>query len=183
MRPISLYDGRNGAVTTMGRLSASVLPLLGLVVTPFLSNDLLFIPEKKHLTVLKEIHAQVKEMGLYPGQDFFQQAFFVGEDDDDTNKDIHVSILIRAQEQRERMAIRVTWMKKDRRNPQARLAGTTKELTCLIGEDGVEIQSSDYTEKEIAALAPEILKAILDKKRLLKFSSIGDSILCPPFFH
>jgi hypothetical protein len=154
--------------TVMGRLSISILSLIWLSTTPFISGDPHPIGEKKYLTVLKEIHAEVKEMGFYPGQNFVQQAFFVGEDDDDTNKDIHVSILIRAQEQKERMTIRVTRMKKDGRNPQARLAGTTKELTCLVGEEDVEIQSSDYTEKEIAALAPEILTAVLNKKRLLK---------------
>jgi hypothetical protein len=138
------------------------------MVNPFLSYNPPQAPEKKYLTVLKEIHTEVKEMGPYAGQDFVQQAFFVGEDDDDTNKDVHVSILIRALEQREKMTIRVTQMKKDRRNPQARLAGTTKDLICLVGGDEVEIQSSDYEEKEIAELVPEILTAVRNKKRLLK---------------
>jgi hypothetical protein len=66
------------------------------------------------------------------------------------------------------MTIRVTRMIKDRRNPQARLAETTRGLVCLVGGDGVEIQSSDYEEKEIARLVPEILTAIRNKKRLLK---------------
>jgi hypothetical protein len=141
------------------------------MVNPFLSDNPPQAPEKKYLTVLKEIHAEVKEMGPYAGQDFVQQAFFVGEDDDDTNKDIHVSILIRALGQREKMTIRVTQMKKDRRNPQARLAGTTKDLICLVGGDEVEIQSSDYEEKEIAELVPEILTAVRNKKRLLKLGT------------
>ncbi len=141
------------------------------MVNPFLSDNPPQALEKKYLTVLKEIHTEVKEMGPYPGQDFVQQAFFVGEDDDDTNKDVHVSILIRALEQREKMTIRVTQMKKDRRNPQARLAGTTKDLICLVGGDEVEIQSSDYEEKEIAELVPEILTAVRNKKRLLKLGT------------
>jgi hypothetical protein len=141
------------------------------MVNPFLSDNPPQAPEKKYLTVLKEIHTEVKEMGPYAGQDFVQQAFFVGEDDDDTNKDVHVSILIRALEQREKMTIRVTQMKKDQRNPQARLAGTTKDLICLVGGDEVEIQSSDYEEKEIAELVPEILTAVRNKKRLLKLGT------------
>ncbi|HUU37084.1 MAG TPA: hypothetical protein VMW46_02630 [Candidatus Desulfaltia sp.] len=141
-------------------------------MTPFISDDSRPAPEKNYIAVLKQIHTEVKEMGSYPGQDFVQQAFFVGEDDDDTNKDIHVSILIQAQVQKEKMTIRVTRMQKDRRNPQARLAGTTKELTCLVGGDDVEIQSSDYKEEDIAELVPEILTAIRNKKRLLKLGTV-----------
>lgn len=155
----------------MGKLPIAILSAFCLTVTPVLSGDLHPAIEKRYLTILKEIHAEVKGMGLYPGQDFVQQAFFVGEDDDDTNKDIHVSILIQAQEQKEKMTIRVTRMIKDRRNPQARLAGTTKGLVCILGGDELEVQSSDYQEKEIAELAPEILTAVQNKKRLLKLPS------------
>lgn len=133
-------------------------------------------PEKKYQTILREIRFEVKEMGAYPGQDFFQQAFFVGEDDDDTNKDIHVSILIRAAEEKEKMTVRVTMMKRDPRNPQARLAGTTREFVCLFHNDIVEMQSADYEEEEIAALVPDILTAIRNKKRLLKI--LGDGMYC-----
>ena len=136
-------------------------------------------PEKKYQTILREIRVEVKEMGAYPGQDFFQQAFFVGEDDDDTNKDIHVSILIRAVEEKEKMTVRVTMMKRDRRNPQARLAGTTREFVCLFHNDIVETQSADYEEEEIAALVPDILTAIRNKKRLLKI--LGDRMYCHQF--
>jgi hypothetical protein len=154
----------------MGLLCISFLSSLWLTAAPLLSHSPNLTAEKKYLTVLKEIHTEVKEMGAYPGQDFVQQAFFVGEDDDDTNKDIHVSILIRTLEQIEKMTIRVTQMKKDRRNPQTRLAGTTRSLVCIIGEDELEIQSSDYEEKEIAKLVPEILTSVRNKKRLLRLS-------------
>jgi len=156
----------------MGLLFISFLSSFWLTAAPLLAHSPHPTAEKKFLTILKEIHAEVKEMGPYPGQDFVQQAFFVGEDDDDTNKDIHVSILIRVQEQIEKMTIRVTRMKKDRRNPQARLAETTRGLVCIIGGDELEIQSSDYEEKEIAELVPEILTAIRNKKRLLKLGTV-----------
>lgn len=175
-RPVLLYDGgRNPErlASVMGKKGISLLSLIWLAAAPFVSGNPCPEEEKKTLGVLKEIHAEVKEMGLYPGQDFVQQAFFVGEDDDDTNKDIHVSILIRAQEEKDKMTVRVTLMKKDRRNPQARLAGKTKEFICLIGEDEVEIRSSDYPEDEIARLAPEILTAVRNKKRLLNLCGNG----------
>ncbi|MGB7296125.1 MAG: hypothetical protein WBC70_11095 [Candidatus Aminicenantales bacterium] len=160
----------------MGIISISLLSLIWLTAAPFIFDDPHPADEKRYLTVLKEIHVEVKEMGFYPGQDFVQQAFFVGEDDDDTNKDIHVSILIRTQQETDKMTIRVTRMIKDRRNPLARLAGKTKELVCLVGGDGLKTQSSDYEEAEIARLVPDILTAVRNKKRLLK---LVNDILSP----
>ena len=125
-------------------------------------------PVLEYLTVLRQIHAEVKELGPYPGEDFIRREFFVGEDDDDTNKDIHVIVLIQSIESREMMTIRVTEMAKDPGNPQARLAGTSRMLLCLVAGDRLEVKSSDYQEKDLAKLAPEILKAIQNKKRLLK---------------
>ena len=155
----------------MARAWNSLFLLCTITLTAFPRADAAPAAEKKYLAVLKKIHAEVKEMGAYPGQDFFQQAFFVGEDDDDTNKDIHASILIRDQEGLDKMTIRVTVMKKDRRNPRARLAGTTKEIICFFAGDKAEIESSDYEEKEIASLVPDILTAIRNKKRLLKLGT------------
>jgi len=130
-------------------------------------------PLKKYLTVLKQIHAEVKEIGPYPGEDFIRREFFVGEDDDDTNKDIHVIVLIQSLKSKEMMTIRVTEMAKDPGNPQARLAKTSRALTCLVAEDRLEVQSSDYGEKELDELVPEILTAIQNKKRLLKLNLYG----------
>jgi hypothetical protein len=127
-------------------------------------------PVKKYLAILKQIHAEVKEIGPYPGEDFIRREFFVGEDDDDTNKDIHVLVLIQSLESKEMMTIRVTEMVKDPGNPQARLAKTSRVLFCLVAGDRLEIQSSDYEEKDLAELVPEILTAIQNKKRLLKLN-------------
>jgi len=138
-------------------------------------------PLKKYLTVLKQIHAEVKEMGPYPGEDFIRREFFVGQDDDDTNKDIHVIVLIQSLEAKEKMTIRVTEMVKDPGNPRARLAKTSKALTCLVAADRLEVQSSDYGEKDLAELVPEILTAIQNKKKLL---NLGTAYQFPnfPFF-
>jgi hypothetical protein len=128
---------------------------------------------KAHLVILKQIHAEVKEMGPYPGEDFIRREFFVGEDDDDTNKDVHVSVLIQPLESKEKMTIRVTEMVKDPGNPRARLAKTSRMLVCLVAGGRLEIQSSDYEENDLNRLAPEILTAIQNKKRLLKLNLCG----------
>jgi len=124
----------------------------------------------KHLAVLKKIHAEVKEMGPYPGEDFVHREFFVGEDDDDTNKDIQVVVLIQSFESKEKMTIQVTEMARDQRNSRTSLAKTTKAVVCLVAEDRVEIKSSDYEKSDLDKLAPEILTAVRNKKRLLKFN-------------
>jgi len=129
--------------------------------------------KQEHLPVLKQIHAEVKELGPYPGEDFVRREFFVGEDDDDTNKDIHVVVLIQDLEAKELMTIRVTEMAKDPGNPRARLAGRSRMLSCLISGGRLEVVSSDYDVQDLAKLAPEILTAIQNKKRLLKFSLCG----------
>jgi hypothetical protein len=125
----------------------------------------------KHLAVLKKIHAEVKEMGPYPGDDFVRREFFVGEDDDDTNKDIQVVVLIQSFESKEKMTIRVTEMARDQGNSRASLAKTSRMLVCLVDEDRVEIQSSDYEKSELDNLVPEILTAVRNKKRLLKLGT------------
>lgn len=128
---------------------------------------------KKHVVILKQIHTEVKEMGPYPGEDFIRREFFVGEDDDDTNKDIHVMVVIRSLELEDSMSIRVTEMMKDPGNRQARLAGKSRMLSCVIAGSRLEVLSSDYEENDLDKLAPEILTAIRNKKRLLRLSLFG----------
>jgi len=129
--------------------------------------------ENKHFAVLIKIHDEVKEMGPYPGEDFIRREFFVGEDDDDTNKDVHVVVLIQRLELKEIMTIRVTEMVKDPGNLRARLAKNSRMLVCLLSGDRLEIRSSDYEAKDLDKLAPDILTAIQNKKRLLKLSPCG----------
>lgn len=128
---------------------------------------------KKYLSALLQIYTEVKEMGPYPGEDFICREFFVGEDDDDTNKDIHIMVVIQPSGLKETMTVRVTEMEQDPGNPQASLAASSRMLSCFIGGGRVEIQSSDYKDKDLDKLAPEMLTAIQSKKRLLKVSLCG----------
>jgi hypothetical protein len=130
---------------------------------------------KKYLSVLVQIYAEVKEMGPYPGEDFIRREFFVGEADDDTNKDIHVMVLIQPAGSRETMTVRVTEMVKDPSNPRARLAASSKIVSCWIAGSRAEIRKSDYEDKDLDKLAPEMLTAIQNKKGLLKVSLCGNA--------
>jgi len=114
-------------------------------------------------------------MGPYPGDDFVRREFFVGEDDDDTNKDIQVVVLIQSFETKDKMTIRVTEMARERANSRISLAQETRDLVCLIVGEQVEIQSSDYEKDALDSLVPDILTAVRNKKRLLKLGESNQS--------
>ena len=121
------------------------------------------------LKSLASIHAEVKELGARPGQSFISWDFFIGsEDDDDTNKDRHVAVIIQDVAGRERMTIVVTRMEVVGGNPGIRAAAGSKTLSCDV-EDGLPaILRSDFGDEEAAPVAIEILKAVRNKKRLLR---------------
>ncbi len=121
--------------------------------------------------LLNEIHAQVKEMGPHPGDLFIKRMFFVGEDDDDTNKDIHVGIAIQSQETYDEMIMQVAYMKRDRHNRRIATTIDSKFLSCRMEEGRVLLIKTDYAEKEMKEFLRELLSAILNKKRLLRRSA------------
>jgi hypothetical protein len=131
---------------------------------------------EKSLPTLKKIFSEVKEIGPYPGEDFIRREFFVGEDDDDTNKDISVVVLIQRvddQPYQERMKIQVTEMERSRENPRVGYARITRSVSCLVVGNTVDVQESEFEERSLERLATQILKAIQDKKKLLKISLGG----------
>ena len=126
-------------------------------------------PQKDTLSLLKKIYDEVKEMGPYPGESFILHEFFAGgPDDDDTNKDQHVVVLIQVVGGVEKMRIQVTYLERTKQDRTIKYAKEVKNITCLVAADRIKIQSSDYSEKEMDKLAPDILQAILNKKKLLK---------------
>ena len=136
--------------------------------------------EKDALAVLKKIYDEVKEMGPYPGESFILHEFFAGgPDDDDTNKDQHVVVLIQVVGGVEMMKIQVTYMERTKQDRTIKYAKEMKTISCLVAAGRVKIQSSDYSDQEMKMLAPDILQAVLNKKRLLKDKSRG--VLFPKF--
>lgn len=125
--------------------------------------------QKDTLAVLKKIYAEVKELGPYPSQTFIQHEFFAGApDDDDTNKDQHVVVLIQTIDGLEKMKIQVTYLERTKENRNVKYAREMKNISCRVAAGGVEIQSTDYTNREMDKLVSDILQAILNKKKLLK---------------
>ena len=118
--------------------------------------------------LLRRIHQDVREIGKYPGEDFLRGDFFLGEGDDDTNKTHHVGILIKDDAEGPRMTIRVTRLEPSRDNPGVRYGRDPKTLVCRFAADGAEVLSSDYSASDLETLLPGIVRAVIDKKNLLK---------------
>lgn len=124
--------------------------------------------ETQTLEIVKRIYEEVKDMEKYPGEDFVRGEFFVGPDDDDTNKDIHVSIVIQRMQAAEKMKIQVTFMERSPGHPQVSYAKSTRLVVCLVVGKTIAIDRSDFSDQEMKRLAPEILRAVRDKKKLLQ---------------
>lgn len=127
-----------------------------------------FATEKGSREILIKIYQEVKDLGAYPGEDFIHRDFWVGADDDDTNKDIHVVVLIQSVENKEKMKIQVTYMESSSSNSKMKYAKETKNIVCLVNMEKIELLHSDYSEKELTRLTSEILQAIQNKKNLLR---------------
>jgi hypothetical protein len=117
---------------------------------------------------LREIYREVLAMGPHPGQAIIHWDFFIGEDDDDTNKDIHAAVVISGGDESRRMTVRVSWMERIPGEPKAYRAGANKMLACAVEEDAVRLIRTEFAEKEWSVLAKGLIKAISDKKKLLE---------------
>jgi hypothetical protein len=122
---------------------------------------------------LRQIYDEVREIGRRPGESFVNQEFFLGPADDDTYKNEHIVVMIHAAEVGERMRIQVTEMKTRTDNPRIQLAGRVRSIVCLIANGGLTVVRADYTPREVEGLAPDILRAVREKKKLLKMLGPG----------
>jgi len=122
------------------------------------------------LKVFRQVYDEVRVMPARPGELFIRQEFFIGEDDDDTNKDLSVSVVLPEGERPPVMIVQFTWMERDRADRRISRARLTKILRCVLERDTVQAKGVDgaaFEEKELRDLARGLLKAVRDKKRLL----------------
>jgi hypothetical protein len=122
----------------------------------------------KCLEVLKEIYLEVKELGSYPGQNFISREFFLGPADDDTYKNEHIAVLIQQVDAQDMMKIQITEMETVNTMPHVQTAKSARTIVCVIKSAQLAVQRSAYKPAELRKLAPKILRAIQEKKKLLK---------------
>ena len=118
--------------------------------------------------IFRQVYEEVRTMPARPGEQFIRQEFFIGEDDDDTNKDLSVSIVLPEGGQIPVMIVQFTWMERDRSNRRVSRARTTKTLRCIMETDGTRLEGEGFEKDALPVLARGLLKAVRDKKRLLQ---------------
>ena len=154
-------------ITTLGVIVFYML-LSGPKPLHSMSFSLLSETKKDAPQILEEIYREITELGKHPDDDYLIREFFVGEGDDDTYKDINVLVMIQDVDREEKMTIQVTYLERSKDNPTVWHAGKVRNISCLVERKRVAIIKSDYDEREIKSLLPEVLRAIKGKKKLLK---------------
>ena len=118
--------------------------------------------------LLREIRDEVVGLGRYPGEEFSRGEFFLGEGDDDTNKTHAVGILVKDEADGPRMTIVCSRLEPSPEDPRVKHARDPRTIVCAFKTTGVELVRCDYSPGELGKLLPAVLKAVVDKKNLLK---------------
>lgn len=117
---------------------------------------------------LLRIFDEVRAMGGRPGENFIQQEFFAGgPDDDDTNKDLHVVVLIQPEGGRSKITVQVTRFERDRRDRNVKIARETKTTRAEVVEGAVKGLASDYEDVPLHEVLEQVEQAVRQKKKLL----------------
>jgi hypothetical protein len=118
--------------------------------------------------LFRQIRDEVLGLDKYPGEDFHRGEFFLGPGDDDTYKTHAVGILVRGEAGGSRMTIVISRLEPSRGDPRTCYARDPKTIDCRFRDGKVEVLRSDYPAGELEELLPVVLKAVVDKKNLLK---------------
>lgn len=107
-------------------------------------------------------------MGARPGENFIQQEFFAGgPDDDDTNKDLHVVVLIQPETGMSKITLQVTRFERDRRDRNVKTARETNTIRAEIVKGAVKGLTSDYGDRDLHEILEQVQRAVIQKKKLL----------------
>lgn len=118
--------------------------------------------------VLRAIHKEVVELGKREEEHFIKREFFMDLDDTDTNKEEHVVVLIRKRGKQDLMMLQITYFSTLKKGSHIRHAIRTREVDCVIENDSISIEKSEYQEEETMPLLSKILEGIKNKKKLLE---------------
>jgi hypothetical protein len=118
--------------------------------------------------LLRQIRDEVLELGKYPGEDFARGEFFLGFGDDDTNKTHAVGILVKDEAEGTRMTIVVSRLEPSRDDPRVKYTREPKTIVCRFPAAGVEVVRSEYSAADLEKLLTDVVRAVVDKKNLLK---------------
>ena len=132
----------------------------------FAGKDKNYTPDCQKL--LRDIHDEVLHFGVNEDPNLVKREFWMDLDGCEENKEEHVIVMRHNDGMNLRMTVQVTYFSEDPSRRFVRYAKETKLVQCCIKEDDLEIDKSDYTEKEMEKLFPDILTGIRNKKEILK---------------
>ena len=118
--------------------------------------------------VLLAIYKEVLELGYREQEDFLKREFHFNLDGSMANREEHILVLGHTYGNGEKMILQVTYFSEDARAGAVRTPKLTREVSCLIEGDTIEILESMFEEAESLELFPEILKGIQNEKKYLK---------------
>lgn len=121
-----------------------------------------------HLKLLKDIHDEVMQFGINEDPDLIKREFWMDLDGQEDNKEEHVVVMRHNDGLNLKMTVQVTYFSEDKGKRFVRFAKDTKLVQCCIKEHELEINRSDYSDKEMEKLFNNILIGIRNKKELLK---------------
>jgi len=126
------------------------------------------VPDLSSRAHLLRIFDEVRAMGARPGENFIQQEFFAGgPDDDDTNKDLHVVVLIQPETGMSKITLQVTRFERDRRDRNVKTARETNTIRAEIVKGAVKGLTSDYGDRDLHEILEQVQRAVIQKKKLL----------------
>jgi hypothetical protein len=118
--------------------------------------------------LLRRIRDEVLGLERYPGEDFHRGEFHLGPGDDDTNKTHAVGILVRGEPESFRLTIQISRLERSAGDPRVSYARDPKTVVCVFPGREVVIVRSDYPPAELEEILTSVLRAVVDKKNLLK---------------
>ena len=118
--------------------------------------------------ILKDIYKEVKELGKRENEAFIKGEFHFDLDENPTNTEEHIVVLIYEMDDKERIVVQVTYFESEGFRDSIKYAKDIKLISCSLRSEELKIEKSDYDKKEINKILPDILKGIKEEKELYK---------------
>jgi len=152
--------------------------LVGIISMPTLQAHTLFYLSERPLDklenkkspeeILKDIHKEVTELGKRENEYFIKREFHFDLDENPTNTEEHIVVLIYDIEQGERMVVQVTYFETDGLAHSVKYAKDIKLISCNLDSEKLKIEKCDFSKKEMEPLFSDILKGIQEEKKIFK---------------
>lgn len=118
--------------------------------------------------ILRNIYKEVSELGKRKDEHFIKREFHFDLDENPTNSEEHIVVLIYDIKEKEKMVVQVTYFETDGLRYSVKYAKDIKLVSCLIDSESLKIDTCDFTKKEMKPLFSDILKGIQEEKELFK---------------